>query len=365
MKLQISKLLEWILEKKSKFCALETHILSRCGLDIAIDCNFYGFSQFYKQRFYPYYTQLENSKNITIKIYLIYQDAMLPQVIGHGKHFYIVENQVDSRKNIEAKVYEADQYKLFTLNNSYILAKDDLLILLGSNKEQLLYSLRVLVKDISNSFLLKKGYVEMHASAVSQNNELYVCSGGSNRGKTSLLFHFLDTGKYQMVSNGRMYVKVKNNQLHGIGTPESIYIRPKSIGKHEVLKSLIARKNDLFFSTDQGGDDNKIRVNYVDLANAFSCDIVSDGIVNTVYLPYLDTDCKEYKISLETLNNGNDHFFSYEMIERRFWTSVMSVDKDVYNKNLQSVADYIMTKQKKSVVLRKGESYFVNGEFQI
>lgn len=271
----------------------------------------------------------------------------------------IVKNEKDNRKSIQCRKLELKRFNIFIMKKSKNIIvfdkESNSFLITGTSLISQLEDIRVLIRDILNIGLINEGFVEVHASAVANSQgKVNIICGNSNSGKTTILFDYLKQ-KYNLVSNGRVYLKPIKENLLVLGTPESIYIRPISFRNFPEILSVLPEceieVGKLYDENCQPRD--KIKSHYKEVCKVFGCEAVQEGTLNEIVFPLLSSP--DNKVNSNNIIHNN--IINYDDICRREWSGAININRDLYKINMENLKKRLVEYSRKIFVFREKDNY--------
>jgi hypothetical protein len=326
--------------------------LNRWNQKYLIDCG-KEISYLIHKHLAPYYCQKSAEIRHRYSIYLK-EEAFNNRDLESARKvefIKIIENKKDSRKNIEARKYSSEEsvYFLIERTEGVICLTRKKIEIFCEDAQNLFKTFRIFLKDLSNSLLIRDGFVELHGSAIESAGLVSIFSSKSGGGKTSMLLKEVISNKKRMMSNGRVYIKSMDDRVHCIGTPESVYVRTDYTHKYKKLMERVAEKQII---------DNKYKVEYTELSK-MSIEFVPEGKLGMIYVPCLGKDTSNSSDDL--VPKSSIDIFAFPDIERRFWHGLVNVDENEYNSTVEVMKEKLEKEYLKGTLLRRGEKYYVKG----
>lgn len=305
---------------------------------------------FMKRRMAPYY-DMRGRTDVQCDVILSLErvsHCAPPDALLAGEHLGIVENQADERKHVVGKVVRHGPVAWIWIDRfgTQLVVDHDVrrVSLVAGSSEALGLASRLVIRDLANIILMRQGYVEVHASAVGNpDGGVTAICGPSNSGKTSLLFHLVRSGGRSLVSNGRVYVAEREDgQLHAIGTPESIYVRPVTAQAFPEFQDLVLDVPQDDLNHSDCAPRKKVKTQYAEICSRLGVGITTDGPLRGIILPRLSVRGRAVHEVPAVDRILSESVFSYDAIKRREWLGLTRIPRALYDNRSRAIIERLV-----------------------
>ena len=303
----------------------------------AVKCTLYSDSRRHfdelKELLYPYFKFQRKNKKNNLKIYMVENNQIHSDLFDFSEcTLFDILKHTNKQKEIKAYTIKCQDHKIFYIikTNDIIIIENQRITIVG-NPNNLVYATVLVIRDLSYVNLIMDGYVQLHASAVVDNNsKVTLFIGKSNSGKTTSLLHTLKNRNSSLLSNGRVFAKYIQNRIVIIGTPENIGLR---IGTLQHFREF----NDIYTEGVQ-----EIKIGYNKLCSIFNCNVKSNGILHNIVITNFNCTDNNLCTKAFILQTLKEEINNYDKIKRREWVMFDAVNSSGYNDNAEQIFDFMI-----------------------
>ncbi|MEP4197759.1 MAG: hypothetical protein ABJL99_19210 [Aliishimia sp.] len=132
-----------------------------------------------------------------------------------------------------------------------------------------------IVSTLLRDRVLRSGGAELHASAVSNGEQIVVFAGEKGAGKTSLCIDFVLSQGWRFVANDHVFL-IPSRDTEVLALPETLRIGQGTLRQHQALFQLAQRLGR------EPGQDDKTRLHVSDIAQHLDAPVVLNGKLGAV-----------------------------------------------------------------------------------